>query len=131
MASHSLLITRCRPTIACWCGPADRCRERKRGESERRRIFGRRSFNSCPASRLRCSVSPLLLSRHLIPGEEQPGLDDRVGIERDALDALLEQPAREVRVIRRALAADADVLALLATRVDGHLQQRLHRLVAL
>ena len=43
--------------------------------------------------------------------EEQPGLDHGVGIERDAVDALIEQPAGEIRVIRRALAADADVFA--------------------
>ena len=63
--------------------------------------------------------------------EEQPGLHHRVRVERHALDALFHQPAREVRMIRRPLAADADVLALLAAGGDGHRQQRLHRIVAL
>jgi hypothetical protein len=44
--------------------------------------------------------------------EGEPGLDHRIRVQRDALDALVEQPLREVRVVRRALAADADVLAL-------------------
>ena len=72
--------------------------------------------------------------RHILrflPREEQPGLDDRVRIQRHALDALLDQPAREVRMIRRPLAADADVLARLAAGRDRHREQRLDRVVAL
>ena len=38
------------------------------------------------------------------------------GIERQALDPLLHQPPREVRMVGRPLAADADVLALLGGR---------------
>src|SRR5688500_18289915 len=40
-----------------------------------------------------------------------PGLDDRVGVQRDRHDAFLGQPVGEVGVVAGALAADADVLA--------------------
>src|SRR5581483_12159440 len=64
-------------------------------------------------------------------GEIEPGFDHRVGIERDRLDAFLEEPAREIRVIAGTLAADADVLLLLAAGRDRHVQERLDRVVAL
>ena len=73
---------------------------------------------SCATTARGCSRRPIrgaAASRGRLsafwPREEQPGLDDGVGIERHALDALLDQPAREVGMIGRALAADADVLA--------------------
>src|SRR5205807_2586332 len=49
----------------------------------------------------------------------------------EALDALLDQPAGEVRVVRGALAADTDVLALSAAGADRHRDELAHRLVAL
>ncbi len=55
-----------------------------------------------------------------LAGEVQPGLDDGVRVQRHALDALVEQPARQVGVIRRALAANADVLAVLPACRDRH-----------
>ena len=48
--------------------------------------------------------------------EEQPGLDHGIRVERHALDALLEQPARQIRMIGGPLAADADVLAVACGR---------------
>src|SRR5687767_15438803 len=46
--------------------------------------------------------------------EEQPRLHDGIRVQGHALDALFHEPAREVGVIRRTLAADADVLTRLA-----------------
>ena len=57
---------------------------------------------------------------HFISCQEQPGLDHGVRVERDAVDTLVDQPAGELRVIRRALPADPDVLALLAACADRH-----------
>src|SRR5205807_8432967 len=62
---------------------------------------------------------------------EQPGFHHGVRVEREALDALLDQPAGEVRVVRGALAADTDVLALSAAGADRHRDELAHRLVAL
>ena len=53
------------------------------------------------------------------------------GIQRKAVDSLLDEPAREIGMIRRPLPADADVLAVLAAGRDGERQQRLDRVVAL
>ena len=47
----------------------------------------------------------------LLLRQEHPGLDHRIRVERHALDSLLQQPARELRMIGRTLAADADVFA--------------------
>src|SRR5690606_40699093 len=44
-------------------------------------------------------------------GEEEPGIKNGVRVQGDAFDALLHQPARQIRVVGRTLAADADVLA--------------------
>ena len=63
--------------------------------------------------------------------EREPGLDDRIGIERHALDALLDQPLREIRMVGRPLPADADVLAVLLAGLDREREHRLHRIVAL
>ena len=49
--------------------------------------------------------------RRRLPRQQQPGLHDRIGIERHALDALLHQPLREIGMVGRPLPADADVLA--------------------
>src|SRR5688500_20407747 len=64
-------------------------------------------------------------------GQVQPRLDDRIGIERQAVDALVDEPAREIRVVGRALAADADVPAGIPAGLDRHRQQRLDRRVTL
>src|SRR4051812_46195216 len=64
-------------------------------------------------------------------GEVEPGLDDGVGVEGEALDALFHQPLREVRVIGGALAADPDVLTRFAAGLDRQMQHVLHRGIAL
>src|SRR5262249_35941441 len=63
--------------------------------------------------------------------EKQPGLDHRIRIERHALDALIEQPAREVRMVRRPLTAEADIFPELAAGGDGHREQLAPRLIPL
>ena len=52
--------------------------------------------------------------------QRQPGLHHGVGIERDALDLLLDQPLREIGIVGRTLAADADV----ACRLSGRRRSR-------
>src|SRR6056297_727333 len=66
-----------------------------------------------------------------LAGQEQPGLDHRVRVEGHALDALIEQPVGEIRMVRRTLSADAHVFILAAAGLDGHGQQGLHRVVPL
>src|SRR5688572_10069396 len=61
----------------------------------------------------------------------QPGLDYCIGVEREGIDTLIHQPAREVRVVGRPLPADADVLAGLLAGLDGHGEERLDGRVAL
>src|SRR5437870_3740069 len=56
--------------------------------------------------------------RLLVFRQAQPGVHDRVRIQRHRLDALIHQPLGEVGMIGRALAADADVLALSARGLD-------------
>src|SRR3954470_22259427 len=63
--------------------------------------------------------------------EKKPSLDHRIGIERDGVDALLHQPLCKIRMVRRSLAADADVFAGLATCSDRQVQHRLDRGIAL
>src|SRR5690606_34173425 len=58
--------------------------------------------------------------------KEEPGVQYGVGVQRDAFDALLHQPLGQVRVVGRALAADADVLASLVAGGNGIGQQLLH-----
>ena len=77
------------------------------------------------------TVSSRSVSGDRFTGEEHPRFDDRIGVERHALDALVQQPAREVRMIGRTLAADTDVLAVRLAGRDRHRQQRLHRIVSL
>src|SRR5690348_364782 len=57
-------------------------------------------------------------SAGLLLRELEPGIDDGVGVQRHRFDALVHQPLGEVRVVARALAADADVLALRARGLD-------------
>src|SRR5207248_3221063 len=59
------------------------------------------------------------------------GRDHRIRIEGEALDALLHQPAGKVWVVRRSLAANSHVLALLAAGADRHDEHRLHGGIAL
>src|SRR3546814_10270606 len=54
-----------------------------------------------------------------------PGGDHGIRVQRHALDALLDQPLRQVRMIGRPLAADADVLAGALTGVDGELDRKI------
>src|SRR5436190_19648490 len=74
-------------------------------------------------------TSALLRSRGF--SQREPGLDDRIGVERDALDLLLDQPLREVGMIGGSLPADARILAGLAAGGDRHREHRLHRIVTL
>src|SRR2546430_5053704 len=60
---------------------------------------------------------------HAAPGQEQPGLEHGVRIERDALDPLLDQPLRQVRMVRRTLTANTDIFALLAASLDRALEE--------
>src|SRR6185437_11391355 len=63
--------------------------------------------------------------------EHHPRRHDGIRIERDALDALPDQPLREIGMVRRSLSADADVFPAFAARGDRHAEQRFHRIVAL
>ena len=72
----------------------------------------------------------LLLDRGLLAGEIKPGLDHRVGVERNAFDFLIDQPAGEIGVIGRALPADPDILTGVAAGFDGHGKQGLDRGIA-
>src|SRR5690606_18405258 len=87
-----------------------------------------------PPAHLRASShggpAALTLPRHVL-GEIEPRLNDRVRIQRHALDALLEQPLGEIRVVRRPLAADTDVLAAAQADLYRHREQLLHGLVPL
>src|SRR5205809_5724292 len=42
--------------------------------------------------------------------QREPGIDNRVRVERNALDVLLDQPLRKLGIIRRNLAPDAGIL---------------------
>mmetsp|Transcript_5226 Transcript_5226/g.12433 ORF Transcript_5226/g.12433 Transcript_5226/m.12433 type:complete len:481 (+) Transcript_5226:192-1634(+) len=58
---------------------------------------------------------------HLL-AQELPGRDDGVGVQGHRVDALVHEPLSQVRVVRRALAADADVFALGLGGFDQSLQ---------
>ena len=64
-------------------------------------------------------------------GELEPGIHDRIRVQRNGLDALVHQPLGQVGVVRRPLAADAHVLAELVGCLDRHRQQLLDRRVPL
>ena len=53
-------------------------------------------------------------------GQLQPGVHHRVGIQGNALDALVHQPLGKIRVIRGTLAANADVFAEAVAGADCH-----------
>src|SRR5690349_18011268 len=69
--------------------------------------------------------------RSLTFRQEEPGFQYGVRVQRHAFDALLHQPLGQVRVVRRALTADADVFAGLVARGNGIGQQLLDRRVTL
>ncbi len=50
-------------------------------------------------------------SAFFVSCQPRPGVDHGIRVERHAVDALIHQPFGQIGVIRRALAADADVLA--------------------
>mmetsp|Transcript_82393 Transcript_82393/g.148665 ORF Transcript_82393/g.148665 Transcript_82393/m.148665 type:complete len:529 (-) Transcript_82393:1212-2798(-) len=58
--------------------------------------------------------------------QEIPGWDHRVRVQRQGIDALIHQPLGQVWVVRRTLAADANVLALLLGSLDQDLQALHH-----
>src|ERR1700720_1918812 len=62
--------------------------------------------------------------------QREPGINDGVRIQRNTLDVLLDEPLRELRIIRGTLAADTGVLAGLSAGGNGHRQHGLHRIVA-
>src|SRR5262245_49657756 len=58
-------------------------------------------------------------------------LNDRVGIERDRVDAFLNEELSELRIIRRSLAADADLLSIPDRGFDRECDHLLDRTVTL
>jgi hypothetical protein len=64
-------------------------------------------------------------------GELEPSVDYCIRVQRDRLNALVHQPLGQVGVVRRALTADAHVLAEPVRRLDRHRQQQLDRRIAL
>ena len=65
-----------------------------------------------------------------MPGQLEPCIHHRIRIQRYRLDPLIHQPLRQVRVIARTLAADADVLAFAPCCLDCHRQQFLDGRIA-
>jgi hypothetical protein len=65
------------------------------------------------------------------PGEKNPGLDDGVGVEGNAVDALVQEPHREIRIVGRTLAADPDVFPLFFADFDRAVEEPFHRVVSL
>src|SRR5215203_5469638 len=62
--------------------------------------------------------------------QPDPGLHDRVGVERERVDTFRDQPLREVRVVGWSLAADPDVLAALLACLNSGADHELHSGVA-
>src|SRR6478752_4220473 len=58
-------------------------------------------------------------------------LNDRVGIERDRVDSPLDEEVSELGIIRRSLAADADLLAGPLCGVNSHCHHLLDGAIAL
>src|SRR3569832_1004999 len=54
-----------------------------------------------------------------------------VGVERDRFDTFIHEPLRDLGIVRRRLAADADVFAARAAGLDRHLHELQYRAVAL
>ena len=75
-----------------------------------------RWIGSCSSLDAAATLSGFLLRKL------EPRIDDGIWIERQRLDPLFHKPFGKIRVIRRALAADADVLAFLSGRLVGHRQ---------
>ena len=53
------------------------------------------------------------------------------GIQRDAIDPLVDEPAGEIGMIRRPLSADTDIFPLFPAGFNGHFEQHAHGFVAL
>ena len=62
------------------------------------------------------SGSDRIRTSDLLAGKEHPGFHDGIGVQRHTFDTLIQQPAREIRMVRRSLAADADVLVAASCR---------------
>mmetsp|Transcript_46149 Transcript_46149/g.119750 ORF Transcript_46149/g.119750 Transcript_46149/m.119750 type:complete len:372 (-) Transcript_46149:323-1438(-) len=71
------------------------------------------------------------VSLRTLPAQVQPGGDDAVGVQGHGVDALVHEPLGQLRLVGGALAADADVLALLLGGLDEHRQALHHRRVLL
>src|SRR5262249_29827272 len=112
--------------VACAARQSNRWTMQDGDRSEIPTPTGRKTRRSAsrPASALALGALGML-------GQDEPGLDHRVRVERNALDFLLDQPLSEIGVIRRPLPADPGVLARLAASSDCHSEHRLHRIVAL
>src|SRR5439155_12435058 len=65
-----------------------------------------------------------------LAGEREPCLDHGIGIERNTLDTLFNEPLRKIRMVRGTLSANPAVNAALAARSDRHRQHHLHRGIA-
>src|SRR5690606_24160972 len=72
-----------------------------------------------------------LQSADFLIGQEEPGIQYRVRVERNAFDALLHQPLGQVRMIRRPLSTYANVLVSFFAGFDGAGQQLLDRRITL
>src|SRR5690554_4336344 len=70
-------------------------------------------------------------SVNLLVGQEEPGIQHRIRVQGYRIDTLVHQPLGQVRMIRRALTANADVLTGFLAGLDGVRQQRLHRVITL
>ena len=68
-------------------------------------------------------IRDLVRSRGLGDVYKRQGVDHRIRVQRDAVDALIHQPFGQVGVVGGALTADADVLAGLVGGRNGHRQQ--------
>src|SRR5438552_3177230 len=78
------------------------------------------------------------LLRHLpglrwlaLSGEQQPGLDHGIRIQRHAFDLLPDQPLRKLGIVRGSLSANATIAILLATRSDREREHGFDGIVAL
>src|SRR5262245_17357970 len=81
-----------------------------------------------PCSAFRRSCSTLRCS---LLSQIQPRLDYCIRVERQAFDPLVDQPLREVRMVRRALSAYTAVLARSPARLYRQMQQLLDCRLAL
>src|SRR5690606_30796622 len=61
--------------------------------------------------------------------QEEPGIQYRVWVQRNAVDPMIHKPLGEVSMVRGALPTNTDVFARCLTTLDGIGQKRLDRIV--